>query len=944
MVRNKLATAVLTVSVLQAGLVSALGLGEMQLNSTLNQPLNAEIRLLDTGSLDPSQIVVRLATTADFERAGVPRDYFLTHLRFTVELDGHGGGLVRLSTREPVIEPYLNFLLEARWPNGRLIREYTALMDLPRAAAPVREVRPPAGVSPEDRPRSQQAAQRPSRGVHMPEASSADAYRVQHNDTLSAIAARFRPADVTAEQTMLAIQRLNPSAFIDGNVNLVKSGYVLRMPTAEQARELDQEEARAELAAQTEAWRSGRAARQAARERPALDARGERGDSGPAGTSEAKLSIAAVGDSDRRSAGEGTGTSGGEGISALRDELAASQEGLDKARRESAELQSRVGDLERQIATLQRLIELKDDQLAALQAQLSEEPTGIEPDEAVDFNYESVAGEAHSATPSPTSAEPSGWRGFLSPLGYLVSGLAVLIMALLAVWAARRRSGEAALSLPMAAEEVTTEDGEHESLELAEDEFDEEEFEHIAASAEAPSGEVTAEAAQDSEALGNQPVHAETGDALAEADIYAAYGRYQQAADLLQTAISAEPERTDLRVKLLEIHAEAREKRAFQEQFMALDMLGDSAAIAQVKEYLSTLDGVSDWLDDLPVPTELEGNDALLLEEISEKRQEEEDGAFDEQGLDAVAAADLEIRVDDPEMWSRDAEHANTIEFETSVSSEDGGEPDGTAVDSELMDLDFSLHGDQSAAGDGLDLEREETGLALDELELENEDAFNLALAEAAVDELADLDLNLDRDSGQVLELDEDTAELLKADEHLLDIDSGSFGQPAEEEARELPLSDELSLDRGADTADWMLDAEQGSGGVVDSTTPFDGSAEMEEDASLQAESTLRMAEDSALADGLSPTPVKDPFALAAETGEISLDAIEFDADSMEEDADDDSFDFLGDTDEMATRLDLARAYIDMGDADGARDILAEVLQEGDSVQQQEAEALMERL
>lgn len=377
---------------------------------------------------------------------------------------------------------------------------------------------------------------------------------------------------------------------------------------------------------------------------------------------------------------------------------------------------------------------------------------------------------------------------------------------------------------------------------------------------------------------------------------------------------------------------------------MALDMLGDSAAIAQVKEYLSTLDGVSDWLDDLPVPTELEGNDALLLEEISEKRQEEEDGAFDEQGLDAVAAADLEIRVDDPEMWSRDAEHANTIEFETSVSSEDGGEPDGTAVDSELMDLDFSLHGDQSATGDGLDLEREETGLALDELELENEDAFNLALAEAAVDELADLDLNLDRDSGQVLELDEDTAELLKADEHLLDIDSGSFGQPAEEEARELPLSDELSLDRGADTADWMLDAEQGSGGVVDSTTPFDGSAEMEEDASLQAESTLRMAEDSALADGLSPTPVKDPFALAAETGEISLDAIEFDADSMEEDADDDSFDFLGDTDEMATRLDLARAYIDMGDADGARDILAEVLQEGDSVQQQEAEALMERL
>src|SRR5690606_10327660 len=91
----------------------------------------------------------------------------------------------------------------------------------------------------------------------MPEASDATEYRVQHNDTMYDIAARFRSSDASVQQTMLAIQQLNPQAFINSNVNLVKSGYVLRLPDPEQARSISQEQALEELASQNRAWRSG---------------------------------------------------------------------------------------------------------------------------------------------------------------------------------------------------------------------------------------------------------------------------------------------------------------------------------------------------------------------------------------------------------------------------------------------------------------------------------------------------------------------------------------------------------------------------------------------------------------------------------------------------------------------------------------------------------------
>ena len=113
------------------GMALALGLGELTLKSFLNEPLVAEVDLLEIGDLDEGQVKIRLASRTDFDRAGIERAYFLTSLRFAVALRADGTGRLMITSEEAVQEPYLDFLVEARWPTGRVLREYTVLLDLP---------------------------------------------------------------------------------------------------------------------------------------------------------------------------------------------------------------------------------------------------------------------------------------------------------------------------------------------------------------------------------------------------------------------------------------------------------------------------------------------------------------------------------------------------------------------------------------------------------------------------------------------------------------------------------------------------------------------------------------------------------------------------------------------------------------------------------------------
>ena len=211
-------------SVFYSGLVPALGLGEINLHSALNQPLDAEIGLYQVGDLGSDEIKVHLAPAESFSRAGVERGYFLSDLRFVPVLDG-ARSRIRVLSSKPVREPYLNFIVEVVRPGGSLLREYTVLIDPPGMAY--------------DQPAAPRTLSRPERSVAAatprtpPAATRGERYRVQHGDSLWSIAGQLQAggaAEASRETLMADIQALNPGAFAGGDSARLRAGADLLLP------------------------------------------------------------------------------------------------------------------------------------------------------------------------------------------------------------------------------------------------------------------------------------------------------------------------------------------------------------------------------------------------------------------------------------------------------------------------------------------------------------------------------------------------------------------------------------------------------------------------------------------------------------------------------------------------------------------------------------------
>lgn len=246
--------------------ITALGLGELDSDSGLNEPLSARIPLLSIRDSDPASIHISLASQAAFERAGMERPFYLSRLKFEVK-QADGKHYILVSTEKPFKEPFLDFLLDVRWPQGDLQREYTVLLDPPRYSArnpsgPVRSghasasrARPQSDASAPSRS-STQVAVAGERGIGGSGASKGTRYGpVQANQTLWSIASEVRPyGGVTVYQTMQAILQSNPAAFIDGNINAIMKGSVLRVPPREEIARIDANEATLQMQEQLTRW------------------------------------------------------------------------------------------------------------------------------------------------------------------------------------------------------------------------------------------------------------------------------------------------------------------------------------------------------------------------------------------------------------------------------------------------------------------------------------------------------------------------------------------------------------------------------------------------------------------------------------------------------------------------------------------------------------------
>lgn len=953
---RKLVLAIAAASALTSGMAHALGLGEVSLKSALDQPLDAEIELLEVRDLATGELIPSLASPDDFSKAGVDRQFFLSDLKFTPVIKPNGKSVIHVTSSKPVREPYLNFLVQVMWPNGRLLREYTLLLDPPlyspqaAAAATVPQM-PKAAPAPRPvvapvRPAVAAIAPAPVQAqAARPAASSSrklegKEYKTASSDTLWEIARRVPGG--TVQQTMLAIQDLNPDAFVGGNINRLKRGQVLRLPDPQQITSRSASDALAQVTEQTTAWREGRSVAVSGNRQ--LDATKRNAAGAAPAQTESKDSLRLVAaEAGKASAGSDKGANGDS--KALSDKLEVTKESLDSTRRENGELKGRMTDLQSQLDKLQRLIQLKDDQLAKLQADLAAKgkaapavpakeaapvaaPAPAPAKEATpavapsapaapvapvaapaaevatkpatpDFNYSEEA--AKPATPAPAPAEAAKPAVAAKPakpvqvapapapvvepqsssfvddllanpmlLGIAGGGGLLALLVGLMVVSRRNALKEAELQNSLSAEDDSLDN----DLEMPASSFDE--LDGVAAD------DAANEATQ-------ERVTAQTADVLGEADIYIAYGKFTQAAELLQNAINQEPQRSDLRLKLLEVQAELGDRDAFARQEAELREIGGANADLDLikAKYPSMVaaaavgaaTGMDDELDTFSL-------DDLDLDEPAPQAAapgQDMDDAFD------LSLDELDVNLDDEVLPASATQSAPVSDF-ADLS----------------LDNDFAL--DVPVAAPATTDEDLGFDLELDMPDETPEDSLELA------DDLADFSLELEADA-QAASADE-------AEDFLLSLDDEPATPSLTDELSTLSLEEPEALA----AADLELPAD------------FDLSLGDDEPAQPSADSfAAKLDQVSSELDDLSGSLESADELLGPE---VSL-AAAAPADSLDGD---DDFDFLSGTDEAATKLDLARAYIDMGDTEGARDILDEVVAEGNDGQQQEARDLLARL
>jgi pilus assembly protein FimV len=654
----------------------AAGLGRITVYSALGQPLRAEVQVSATRD-ELAGMTARLAPPEAFRQAGVDYAYVLGQLRFALEKRADGA-VIKVSSDRPVNDPFLDFLLELNWSSGRLVREYTFLLDPPEVAAQVgrrqavvesrsvpalaaggeqgeslaprsaenpaadkkaaKNAEPAAADSSPGGKKAQKgarkAAEKPAAqaepakpaGKSAGEGEAAGTHVVKPGETLRRIASDNLPDGVSLEQMLLALYRNNADAFEGKNMNRLKSGAVLQIPAPAEAAAVPAEEARRVFRAQAADWNAYRhKLAGAAAAMPAGEASGSRAASGQVGARvEEKVAPAESARDQVRVSRTHRGAPGG----------ATSEE--DRVAREKAlrESQERVAALEKNVAELQKLLEMKNRALAELQKQATATPpaspgkaaekpdagaavspatsapptaqaakpavaekpaeTGAAPEaakpveaakpetpaaapdkpiESADASKPAEAEKpaeaanlppppkpvAKPVTPPPPPPAPEE-PGFFDDLGLLPlaggGGLVALLAGYL-IYRRRKAADETALDESVKSGEAVSEAGRPSTL-------GPNSVFQSAGGQSVDTSNTTPPTTTDFSQAGPGAIDTDEVDPVAEADVYMAYGRDAQAEEILLDALQKDPQRTAIHSKLLEIYASRKSAKQFE--------------------------------------------------------------------------------------------------------------------------------------------------------------------------------------------------------------------------------------------------------------------------------------------------------------------------------------------------------------------------------------------
>lgn len=949
----------------------ALGLGDIELSSGLNQPFDAEIRLISRDETELEGLRVGLASNADFERIGAVRLPFLNDLSFEIISPESGKPYIKVSSKQPIREPFVDFILEANWPAGRLLREYTVLLDPPtvtteRAApvqAPTTNRQPIAEPAPAPRasaPRIQREEPSTGGGIIQP-TTTADVVAskdlvfgpVGATDTLWNIANTMRPSDdVSVQQMMIALLKENPEAFDNNNINNLKRGSTLSIEDQAVITELSHNQAVAETGRQYQDWLAAKEARRAARGEVAKqETSSEQASSDSASESAVTDSVASGSDSapegglrlladdaledDATTEGgivEADGVSSE--ISALREELELTTFSADAAREQNAELRERLTGLEEQIAAMQRALQLKDDSLTQLQQKLSETADAEAAEEQATSSTNSIETlpiEEDQQAEVVVGNEELATSEVIEPDSVAIADDVESAEQIAEVEAEPAVGDDTAQASMMdnaaknidfigtSIKEKATDLSENFSFASVTEALKPENIleryrdnplifrivsgviailvilglvvrrRRVAAEEQFDEYSAPHIAAEDDDDDFEDVVidHGDGADILGDVDNHVSYQRYEKAETVLQEAIESSPNRKDLKAKLLEVYYASKNIPAF---------------IVAADEYYPDLgDDQAVWPQVAKMGAELAPDHHLFSSENVAVAEFDTIEGFDELSeLDDVDDSDVDGDSDD---------YAD-IDLEMEVLT-----ADGDVWDEDAAELTEEAVAEAEPIVDA----------AAEEVNEKAEELYEEASKE--LEEEFELDLELDMDGDDISTAEvvsaEGVADVAEAANDIVDAPEDVTAQIVEpmESNDTLVSNDELILE---DTS--ALTLESVDNGATDN--------------SAEAPSLLERAMDNA-STNTEEADFNEKFGSTNVGDTLGEPVATYDA---EDDGDGYDPSLFAGVDVVSTKLDLAKAYIDMGDQDGARSILGEVVAEGNEQQQSEAQELIDQL
>ena len=909
----------LTIVSLSPVSVFALGVGGLNLESSLNKPLEAKIEILGVEGNELETLTVNLAAADVYDRMGIERTAVQDQLKFRVDQDEKGVPFIRVYTTDAVNEPFLNFLLEVNWSSGRLLREFTVLLDPPtfeeEQAKPVES--PQIEASPaviEQEARDFEVAG-PDVIVNAPPIEGERAREVidygpiKTGENLWNISSRIKPSDISRQQIMLALFRQNPDAFFRNNPSMLKEGAVLRLDDIDAARRIPVNEAIAEMARHHQDWLAYRRERAAARAIAAESAGGElHGAREPEAPSEAELEatkepvepmLKLVTPSSEEAASLGIDSATADRLetelNTAKIELAMANELLEATRQENKDLNGRINALESQLQKMNSLIELRDKEMQLTQTEISSSEK-ITPAASLDTSPDDGSVMMEPETPEKAKSAVDIFKDPLT-VGTIV-GVVVLLLLFFIIVSRNKNKTKADFAAAAAEEEAIFADSKPDIA---------------LAKVEAEAADVNDLGFSSSEPVQNPE---DFIDPISEADVYIAYGKYDKAEELLKPAIEQNPDRHEIKLKLLEVYSLSENREEFE---------------SRVEELYASLSGDKEnplWLKAVELAEPICPNNPLLFSETDSR-----DSVF----LDESAASELDtLPVPDiDESLVSDEDSTQIIEKDIIV--EEGIEPSPPEVS--IIDDLSALEVDQGETN----VASEVGMLSLDETELEltgiGEDAepsepFQFAV-EQSTESVSDDTMIQAVDDADSIGMSELELSQLEPDE---DLSLSSGGRPSEPQVTEHGLTSMLQEFDEPDIGE-IEPARDGDERLAADITEV---AETEV-VSVGYDSQFEVKSDEPLTSTMSDMSLPhveqqvDEEILEEVSNIFSEDSV---AQAPTADFDDTSMFLLAD--EVGTKLDLARAYIEMGDKEGAVELLREVEDEGNPKQQADAKGLLE--